>query len=357
MVDGGEVMSPGPLALWRHLALLASLTACSHTEPYTTVPQGAQGPFRPGNPTVVSMSPGSWTQDGRGIVIQGTCLDSSRAGRGQSALRILPAQGGSAVLELCEDKPAIDSMGRFVAPAMARDGRLLYVEAVGPLSTRNRPWPFPLDWHAELWLADTGSAPFPGRRLLMNLWGTHPALPLVPPTTTDWIADIAWVGPDDFIALAQSLQNDGAINDPRLAHGVIGADGARLTTLPGTGAVQVFAMAEGGASVIFAGDSFNISRVAVAGGPVTIVATLPSSVVRRVVDVSCRDQLCIVLTTDPTPANLPRSTLWRLTLNDGQLVQLQSVLDQLGSAKLSPISGDVLIFGSGGLSLYTDLVH
>ena len=52
-----------------------------------------------------------------------------------------------------------------------------------------------------------------------------------------------------------------------------------------------------------------------------------------------------------------RSTLWRLTLGDGRLVQLQSVLDQLGSAKLSPLSGDVLVFGSGGLSLYTDLMH
>ena len=346
-----------PCSPWPCFLLLASLAACSHTEPYTTVPQGALGPFHPGNPAVVSTSPGNWTQDGRGIVIQGTCLDSSRAGRGGSALRILPAQGGSALLELCEDKPAIDSMGRFVAPAMDRDGRLLYVEAVGPLSTPRRPWPFPLSWHAELWLADTSSVPFPGRRLLMNLWGDHPALPLVPPTTTNWIADIAWVGPDDFIALAQSLQNDGWIGNPRLAHGVIAADGARLTTLPGTGSVQAFAVAAGGTSVVFIGDSFNISHVAVTGGPVTIVATLPTAAVQRVVDVSCRDDLCIVLTNDPTPVNLPRSTLWRLTLHDGQLLPIQSFQDRLGSAKLSPVSGDVLMFGSGGLRLYSGLVH
>jgi hypothetical protein len=342
---------------WFQACLAISLAACSHTEPYTTVPQGGQGPFRPGSPALVSVSPGSWTQDGRGIVIQGTCLDSSRAGRGMSALRILPAQGGSAVLELCEDKPAIDSMGRFVAPAVARDGRLLYVEAVGPLSTKLRPWPFPLRWHAELWLADTSSAPFPGRRLLMNLWGDHPALPLVPPTTTNWIADIAWIGPDDFIALAQSLQNDGGIGNPRLAHGVIAADGARLTTLPGTGKVKVFAVAAGGTLVVFIGDSFNISRVAVSGGPITTVATFPAAAVVRVVDVSCHDDFCIVLTNDPAPANLPRSTLWRLTLSNGQLLPIQSFQDRLGSAKLSPVSGDVLMFGSGGLSLYTDLVH
>ena len=342
---------------WFQACLAITLAACSHTEPYTTVPQGEVGPFRPGNPAVVSASPGGWTQDGRGIVIQGICLDWSRAGRGQSALRILPAQGGSALLELCEDKPAIDSMGRFAAPAVARDGRLIYVEAVGPLSTKNRPWPFPLDWHAELWLADTSNAPFPGRRLLMNLWGTHPALPLVPPTTTNWIADIAWVGPDDFIALAQSLQNDGWIGNPRLAHGVIAADGARLTTLPGTGSVQAFALAVGGTSVVFIGDSFNISRVAVSGGPVTIVATLPAAAVQRVVDVSCHDDFCIVLTNDPTPVNLPRSTLWRLTLSNRQLLPIQSFQDRLGSAKLSPVSGDVLMFGSGGLSLYSGLVH
>jgi hypothetical protein len=234
---------------------------------------------------------------------------------------------------------------------------MLYIEGVGPLSTRNRPYLFPVYWHAELWLADTGSTSLLGRRLLMNLYGDHPGTQTVPPSATDWIADLAWLGSSDFIALAQTLSDEGPVSQPRLAHGVIAADGARLTTLPGTAGVLAFSLAEGGRSIVFIGDSFNVSRVAVTGGPVTIVASLPSSVVRRVVDVSCRDDVCVVLTTDPTPANLPRSTLWRLTLGDGRLVQLQSVLDQLGSAKLSPLSGDVLVFGSGGLSLYTDLMH
>lgn len=345
---------------WPRLLLLASLAACSHTEPYATGPQGALGPLLPGNPAVVSTSPGAWTQDGRGILIQGTCLDLSRAGRGMSAIRILPAQGGSALWERCEDRPWIaksDSAWRFAAPAVARDGRMLYVEAVGPLFKPTRPYRFPMYWHAELWLSDTGGPSSPGRRLLMNLWGAHPPLPLVPPSTTDWIADMAWIGSDDFIALAQTLSDEGPVSQPRLAHGVIAADGARLTTLPGTGKVQAFAVAAGGTSVVFIGDSFNISRVAVSGGAVTIVATFPTAAVQRVVDVSCRDDLCIVLTNDPAPANLPRSTLWRLTLSNGQLLPIQSFQDRLASAKLSPISGDVLMFGSGGLSLYTGLVH
>ena len=50
------------------------------------------------------------------------------------------------------------------------------------------------------------------------------------------------------------------------------------------------------------------------------------------------------------------STLWRLTLSDGQLSPIQSFQAILSSAKLSPVSGDVLMFGPGGLSLYTGLV-
>ena len=137
---------------------------------------------------------------------------------------------------------------------------------------------------------------------------------------------------------------------------MISPDGATLTTIPGTAFVRSFAVAQAGNSIIFTGDSFNISRVAVDGGPVTIIATFQASAVQRIVDLSCHDDLCIVLTTDPTPANLPRSTLWRLTLSDGQLSPIQSFQAIFSSAKLSPVAGDVLMFGPGGLSLYTGLV-
>ncbi len=340
--------------------LMASILGCSHTAPFATETQGALGPFHPGNPALVSVSPGSWTQDGRGILIQGKCLDSSLAEAEKSAFRILPVVGGSAIWEFCELRPWVagspDSTWRFVAPAISRDGLLLYVEGIGRLSTPTRPWPFPVNWHAELWLADTNSVRALARRQLLVLYRDSVGIPVVPPTAINWIAEMAWVGSSDFIARAQYLAPNATVTEFGLAHGVITPNGATLATIPGTAFVQSFAVAQAGTTIAFTGDSFNISRVAVAGGPVTLVATFANSAVRRVVDISCRDELCIVLTTDPTPANLPRSTLWRLTLSNGQLLPIQSFQAIFGSAKLSPVSGDVLMFGPGGLSLYTNLV-
>jgi hypothetical protein len=228
---------------------------------------------------------------------------------------------------------------------------MLYVEGVG-----RKGFPFPVNWHVELWLSDTALHHFLERRQLLILYRDSIGIPVVPPSTTNWTPEIAWVGPSDFIARAQYMAPNAAVTQFGLAHGVITPDGATLTTIPGTAFVQSFSVAQAGRSIIFTGDSFNISRVAVNGGPVTTIATFQASVIRRVVDLSCRYDSCIVLTTDFTPTNLPRSTLWRLTLSDGQLLPIQSFDAILGSAKLSPISGDVLMFGPGGLGLYTGLV-
>ena len=163
-----------------------------------------------------------------------------------------------------------------------------------------------------MWLADTAH-PLNRTALL--------TLPAALPSVT-WLADLAWTGPNSFIALGQvfaSFPHCGAcfssdsvfINAPgTVVVGTITGDHATLQPVTGTDGATAYSLAEGGASIVFMRrDDAKLYKVPVGGG--TAVATQTgraSPIGRRVVqglDLPRGHGRVDLLQRRPRPTDLP----------------------------------------------------
>ncbi len=112
----------------RWLALLA--LACSHGEAFTPTTGGSDEPLQPGQPTRLTLNPlidlsASWLPDGSGILYSFQVPGRSDRDR---CLGVLPPEGGTRRLEICDPQPeASDTIDVFGPSAAAADGRLAYV--------------------------------------------------------------------------------------------------------------------------------------------------------------------------------------------------------------------------------------
>lgn len=123
-------------------ALLATwaVLACGHSDPFGTPPTTNTGPFQPGDPARLTLSPlqdltPSWLPDGSGILYTFEALRSQQRDR---CLGLLPARGGTRVDEICaRSAGSLDSLDAFTGPAVSEGGRLAYVFAQSRPNTVN----------------------------------------------------------------------------------------------------------------------------------------------------------------------------------------------------------------------------
>ncbi len=312
------------------------VTACTHTAPFVTGSYGAVGPFREiageGQLTVLVASSAYWSTDGRGIIYL-------------PELAVLPAGGGSATWDF--------GGGGFSAPAIDAAGRIL-VQMNEPVNP-DHVLPFPVNWHAEYWLADTGR-PWSLRRQMLTLYHDKLGTPTVSSSTVNWLLRASWAGPDTFVAVGQNLNPNGTFTTLGVYRGVI-VDSATLTgPLPGTAGQAHFGFANGGHTVVFS-DSTSLNlwteSFDTPGAP-TVIATLPDTTDRSIVDLSCGAARCVIVTTELIPA-IPGTkahmgaTLWEVDVATGALTPRWSFtglppLAALPTAvAVSPTAGDVVV--------------
>jgi hypothetical protein len=234
----------------------------------------------------------TWTADGRGILYS---FIAQVPGSEHRCLGILPAAGGTRVWEFCDNRAAeSDSLNSFAAYALDNAGQLLYAESESLDSPqRLNPGSF------TLWLADTAN-PLQRRALLtlpMPLGGVSMA----------WLADIAWTGPAEFTALAQTF--DGAVHCKGcvifdslfggigVVRGTIGPSGATLALIAGTEGASGYSSAESGSSIVFTKPGNpGLFKVPAGGGTAITVTQVGAGA--ELLGVSCVGSTCVVAT-DP----------------------------------------------------------
>jgi hypothetical protein len=136
--------------------LLAAL-ACGHEDPIEPGRGGATGPFAPGDPVRLTLSPGydrtpSWLPDGSGILHS---FDRTQSGQFDRCLGVVPAGGASRTFEFCgAGAGSPDSLDALEGAGASAGGRLMFQwsqtrgvrtspnsSALG-VATLARPWDF-----------------------------------------------------------------------------------------------------------------------------------------------------------------------------------------------------------------------
>ncbi|HEX3928231.1 MAG TPA: hypothetical protein VHW65_09535 [Gemmatimonadales bacterium] len=337
--------------------LLIALVACGHSEPFTGTAAETHGPSSAGTPVQFTFNPAAdyapaLTQDGRGILYA-----YAQPGRGDDdrCVGMLPAAGGTQLWSMCDNEIGQqDSTNGFSAYAAGDDGRLLYFEATSPAGLFGTPVT------RTLWLADTAT-PFV-RRALARFPVT------VGSTSIEWLTDVEWTGPTSFVAIGSVLEArfvckacvaaDTFFAGANVIAGAITSTGVGLVAVPGTENASVYAIAEQGASVIFATNgSLNIQRVALAGGAATTIAALTSG--DAVTGLSCLGTTCVA-TTDVVPSLTDiaknaanEGTLWLVDLAGHTARLLSQPADGAGwfAPRLTGSAGDVILQVRGSPSL------
>jgi hypothetical protein len=116
----------------RTFGLLAVVTGCGHTDPFTSPPYGSDAPFDPTPPVRLTLNPladrgGAWLADGSGIL-----YSAQQIGRTDHdvCLALLPPTGGRQRALTCDlTVGGVDSTNAIEVPAPAVDGRLAFVES------------------------------------------------------------------------------------------------------------------------------------------------------------------------------------------------------------------------------------
>ncbi|MES2304179.1 MAG: hypothetical protein V4558_01655 [Gemmatimonadota bacterium] len=329
-------------------AVLAAL-GCGHSEPFVSAGVDQQGPYNGADPLRLTFNSdaeygASWTADGKGILY--SFADPSRADHDR-CLAILPAAGGTRLFTLCDNRPGhADSAETIASGALSDDGELLYlVGASLPIGQ--------LPVNITLFHADT-AAPF-SRRTLLTLprdvgGGLRP----------NWLTDVTWVGPDEFVAMATDLTlvpqcigcalRDTVFNPLGVVRGTIGGNGAAMELIEGTLGASHFAVADGGASLVIS-KGLTLSKLPRAGGALTTLTTLPATFSKRIDDISCRGSACVVLTYEqqlepepPPPFFVDLWTLQRISTAGGApTILTQSFSTPWLQAKVSPTGSDVVV--------------
>lgn len=339
------------------IAVLLALAGCGHSGSFADQAP-ALGPAAGSPPVRLTFNPEqdywpAWTEDGRGILY--AFVNTGAANH--RCVGLLPASGGQRVWEMCDNRASLeDSLSSFTGYALRSDGRLLYVEAVASQQQPSTPI------ETALWLADS-SAPF-ARSALLTL-----------PTYIDtigvaWLSDIAWTGPDSFIALAQGLDIEAEPRPPcdfsddtvfantgLVVTGTIASGHAALQAVSGTTGATGYSIAEDGASIVFiTRNSPYLFKVPAHGGIAAVVAPTPGD---ALLGVSCKGSFCVAAD-DPVsfPAHLPAPChfadsgvreLRSVSLVTGTSQQLRTAADIMAVPQISPITGDVLVQIGGNL--------
>ncbi|MES2124720.1 MAG: hypothetical protein V4503_08555, partial [Gemmatimonadota bacterium] len=325
-------------------SVLLAIAACGHSEPFVTAGVDQQGPFETGTLSRLTLNAdadylASWTADGAGILY--TFGDRGRADHDR-CLAILPGGGGTRQFTLCDNRPGhADSAETIASGALSTDGKLLYL--VGA----SLPSAF-VPGRVTLFLADTVT-PLNRQALLsmpLQLGGLSP----------NWLGDITWVAPDQFVAMAQENTvvpscigcpaRDTVFNQLGVVRGTITSSGATLQLVAGTEGTRSFSVADNRTSIVFI-QGLTISKVPVAGGAITPIATLPPGIDKRIDDVSCRETVCVVNVYEqvlsPLGSAKPVYTLLRLTLAGGAVAPLNTTEGIWSNVRLSPANGDVVL--------------
>ena len=228
---------------------------------------------------------------------------------------LLPPTGGSAYWNMCETRPFhTDSIDIFTAAALNSAGQMLYVEMSGPTTH-----PFPLSSHAELWLG--GAGVFAPRQKLLTLYHDHLGIDLDAPGDVNWLTETTWLGTNTFLAIGGHLFPGDSIRPRGLVLGTITASGATISVVPGTAndSISHFGLISSGSAIVFVDSTAVIRRVDVASGATQVMATLPASA-GKTLDISCRPDACVVLTSDGAQWGL-----WKLDLASGDADPAASV--------------------------------
>jgi hypothetical protein len=339
------------------------LLACGHSDAFLT-PNPPLGPLTSGADEQLTFNTEqdywpAWTEDGAGILyafVRPGAVPQHRC------VGLLPAGGGSRIWQLCDDRATQrDSTNGFIAYALGADGRLLYVEAVAQSGVQGTA---PAE--TTLWLTDS-AAPF-HRRALLTIPGFAGTTPV------SWLADIAWTGPNTFIALAQDFTvfghcknciiDDSLFFGEAVVRGTIGAAGATLEAVTGTTGATSYSLAENGASIVFTRrDDLNLYKVASGGGAESVVATLS----QQLLGVSCEESTCVVA---DDPVTLSAATLGdppvifgsiglgprelsSVSLSSGTVQSMivlgsSAAIPIVATPRISPVTGDVVAQVGGG---------
>ena len=379
---------------WIRPATLLALLAC-HSDAFSYAPATVGG-VNAGPDVQLTFNTDQdywpmWTQDGRGILYAFVDAEATKAPQ-HRCLGLLPPTGGTRIWELCDNRAVRrDSLSSYSAYALRADGKLLVAESTSPTG-------FAESQHVTLWLADTAS-PYVRTTLL--------TLPVVLGTTTvTWLSDMAWTGPNAFVALAQQWGSvahcisevDTLLRPPLLVHrcgprrdtlfadtggvvltGTITGRQATLQAVLGTEHATSFSYAEGGASIVFTKrNDLRLFKVPSAGGvPMATTAVggpapRPPLPAGELLGVACRGTSCIVARcgvvirgssdddagdayyfdrpplgplTRPGPMDLHR-----FSLIDGsqQILRSNAFNEVFATPQISPVSGDVVVQVRGG---------
>ncbi|HEY4320779.1 MAG TPA: hypothetical protein VGM77_06305 [Gemmatimonadales bacterium] len=344
-------------------ALVASLFGCDHAAPFAASSRGAAGPRVAGPEALIDGARDSsvWTADGRGIFFTGPCLISQtvRGNVASPAFSIIPAGGGSISWQKCETaisrRLPRDSVAAFWATSLSPGGQLLYLESVSWAPTPVLV--FPAFSHADLWLGDS-AGPLGGGRRILALYHDSAGASVVSPQTINWLIGVHWVDEQTFVAIGANLPTRLGVIHPtliQLVRGTIASNAASLTPIDGTTGVVHYALAQQGATIVFNRGGLAIESIPTKGGAVMTVATLPAAIGQTLADISCRGTSCLLLTREEVDGQV-QSTFWTLSLASATLAAVRTDAAAYISAKLSPVSGAVLVGEAGSLFLFTDLL-
>jgi len=179
---------------------------------------------------------------------------------------------------------------------------------------------------------------------------------VVPSSQLNWLAQLTWTGGDSFLAVGQNLNPSGALRTLGLFRGVITAGATNFTQLAGTQGVRRFGITGKGEYAIYSDTGLTIWRIAPGGGAPEVLATLPFESGRVIADLSCRADLCVVLTLEGPPQfpgfPFARATIWKVLLETGAVSSLRQFDAPTPTAlALSPVNGDLAILKNGQLWL------
>jgi hypothetical protein len=344
------------------------LNACSHSSEFT-VDDGRSGPVVSGPPARLTLNTDQdyWpvrTEDGTGILyafVDSTQHDHVRYGH--RCIGLIPPTGGARSWQWCDNQAVqTDSLNSFPAFALGSDGRLLYLEATAPAQFLPS-----LPTAVKLWLADT-LHPFRRRALA--------ALPVVVDGhTISWMADLAWTGPTEFVALGQQFvpashcigppatikcpTQDSVFFGEIVIRGSISPSGLTLRAILGTSGATAYSLARNATSVIFTRRSAHaLFEAPLNGGTPTPVASIDAPDGIELLGVTCDRSVCVVALGPvtlwapdvPGPGvgiatiNAGESELRRVDLANGETVALTSRSAGLFSNPvIMSVSGDVVV--------------
>lgn len=344
----------------RWVLVALATVACGHSNSFVTGANRLDTPFASGSDIRLTWNADQdyWpalTEDSTAVLF--AYVATGRADHDR-CVGLVPTGGGTDLWQLCETQPGhADSTDSFAAFALGRDGRLLYQEVSAHVNVE-------VPTSNNLWLADS-ARPFARRKLL-----TFPII--LGGTGVNWLGDLAWTGPADFIALAQEYQpvphcrscilDDSAFVGKFVVRGHIDASGATLTPVAGTQGANSFALAEGGSAIVFALRSgTQLYGVAASGGTAVLLGSVgPQS---TVAGIACRNLTCLVTTdsvtllpstqTDLFPSvGTPKGSLYRFDVTSGvaQLRRSNTAPGNAGmySSLLILPNGTDVVIQSGG---------